>query len=82
VFSDLAVRSGGLFKLKFSVFDLRMALFRSRPLSSALSSTFQVYSPKTFPGVIDITDLSRCFAKQGIKIRIRSSTNKVADEDE
>ncbi|QSS54768.1 velvet family protein required for yeast-phase growth [Histoplasma capsulatum var. duboisii H88] len=40
-------------------------------LASAFSEVFQVYSAKKFPGVIESTPLSKCFAFQGIKIPIR-----------
>lgn len=40
-------------------------------LASCFSKVFQVYSAKKFPGVIESTGLSKCFATQGIKIPIR-----------
>ena len=40
-------------------------------LAYAFSEPFQVYSAKRFPGVIESTDMSKCFAAQGIKIPIR-----------
>lgn len=40
-------------------------------LASCFSKAFQVYSAKKFPGVIESTGLSKCFATQGIKIPIR-----------
>jgi len=40
-------------------------------LASAFSDVFQVFSAKKFPGVIESTELSRDFARQGIKIPIR-----------
>lgn len=40
-------------------------------ICSTFSQPFRSYSAKKFPGVIDSTDLSRCFASQGIKILIR-----------
>ena len=40
-------------------------------LASCFSDTFDVYSAKKFPGVIESTKLSKCFATQGIKIPIR-----------
>ncbi|CAG8470115.1 13742_t:CDS:2, partial [Acaulospora morrowiae] len=41
-------------------------------LSTVDSSTFEVFSAKKFPGMIDTTPLSRCFGEQGIKIPTRS----------
>lgn len=43
-------------------------------LATSFSNEFQVFSAKKFPGVIDSTDLSKAFAKQGIKIPIRKDT--------
>jgi hypothetical protein len=40
-------------------------------LASVFSDPFQVFSAKKFPGVIESTALSKCFALQGIKIPIR-----------
>ena len=40
-------------------------------LASVFSNVFQVFSAKKFPGVIESTALSKCFATQGIKIPIR-----------
>lgn len=40
-------------------------------LASCFSNVFQVFSAKKFPGVIESTALSKCFATQGIKIPIR-----------
>lgn len=45
-------------------------------LASTYSDVFQVYSAKKFPGVIESTALSKCFATQGIKIPIRKDGPK------
>ncbi|QDS67481.1 hypothetical protein FKW77_001053 [Venturia effusa] len=44
-------------------------------LASTFTDIFQVYSAKKFPGVIESTELSKCFAGQGIKIPIRKDGN-------
>ena len=44
---------------------------RAHVLASCFSDSFIVYSAKRFPGVVESTDLSKCFATQGIKIPIR-----------
>ena len=72
VFSDLSVRSSGRYRLKFQLFFLpneqqRMA---TSPLQ-VVSDVFTVFSPKTFPGMKDSTELSKCLARQGAKIHIR-----------
>ena len=40
-------------------------------LASCFSDVFHVFSAKKFPGGIESTPLSKCFATQGIKIPIR-----------
>jgi len=52
-------------------------------LATTYSDTFQVYSAKKFPGVIESTPLSKAFAGQGIKIPIRKDGPKsVANAEE
>ena len=56
-------------------------------LASTFSNVFQVFSAKRFPGVIESTGLSKCFATQGIKIPIRKDGPRVGgrntgDDDE
>lgn len=55
---------------------------KSPILASVFSDVFQVYSAKKFPGVCDSTELSKCFATQGIKIPIRKEGGKGADNDD
>lgn len=50
-------------------------------LATNYSEPFMVYSAKKFPGVIESTALSKCFAHQGIKIPIRKDV-KVANQSE
>lgn len=53
-------------------------------LASTFSKVFQVFSAKKFPGVIESTSLSKCFATQGIKIPIRKDgpRGNVRDRDD
>lgn len=51
-------------------------------LASVFSDSFQVYSAKKFPGVIESTPLSRAFAGQGIKIPIRKEGKADKGEDD
>jgi Velvet factor len=51
-------------------------------LAICYSDVFQVFSAKKFPGVIESTSLSKCFATQGIKIPIRKDGNGRVNEDE
>lgn len=55
---------------------------KSPILASVFSDIFQVYSAKKFPGVCDSTELSKCFATQGIKIPIRKEGGKGGDDDD
>jgi hypothetical protein len=51
-------------------------------LATCFSNEFQVFSAKKFPGVIESTALSKCFATQGIKIPIRKDGPGRRDEDD
>lgn len=55
---------------------------KSPILASVFSDQFQVYSAKKFPGVCDSTELSKCFATQGIKIPIRKEGGKDGPGDD
>ncbi|PSR90447.1 velvet factor-domain-containing protein [Coniella lustricola] len=92
VMQDLSVRTEGSFRLRFSFVDVKpptdmkadgsgkMNKFAIR--ASVFSDQFQVYSAKKFPGVCDSTELSKCFATQGIKIPIRKEGGKGAADDD
>jgi len=91
VLQDLSVRTEGWFRLKMNLFNLaefvvsddgnkanssNVKLLDEAPcLATAFSQPFKVFSAKKFPGVIETTNLSRQFAKQGIKIPIRKDGN-------
>ncbi|ORE09585.1 hypothetical protein BCV72DRAFT_58352 [Rhizopus microsporus var. microsporus] len=69
VFPDLSVRMEGCYRLKLSLFEIvGKEVFHCK---SILSDQFFVYSAKKFPGMEESTFLSRSFADQGLKIRIR-----------
>ncbi|KAI0997770.1 Velvet complex subunit 2 [Podosphaera aphanis] len=96
VLQDLSVRTEGDFRLRFSFVNLsEIALppailsgngsgpvkrCKSPVLARCFSDVFSVYSAKRFPGVVESTPLSRCFATQGIKIPIRKDAAK-GDKD-
>ncbi|ORY53845.1 hypothetical protein BCR33DRAFT_654878 [Rhizoclosmatium globosum] len=79
VYPELAVRASGRFRLRFDLFDMSMP--GSRPVASAVSDVFRVYNPKEFPGIPETTALSRCFAKQGAKIRQNKTRTKNAQTE-
>ncbi|KAF0373780.1 velvet factor-domain-containing protein [Gigaspora margarita] len=69
VFPDLSVRMEGTYRLKLSLFEIvAREVFHCK---SIFSEVFVVYSAKRFPGMEESTFLSRSFADQGLKIRIR-----------
>ena len=51
-------------------------------LATTFSRDFQVFSAKKFPGVIESTPLSKCFATQGVKIPIRKDGPSKREEDD
>lgn len=87
VMQDLSVRTEGNFRLRFSMCNVGMPsktpngnpanqisivnTGKAPILASCYSDVFTVYSAKKFPGVVESTALSKCFATQGIKIPIR-----------
>ncbi|CAF9935289.1 hypothetical protein IMSHALPRED_010174 [Imshaugia aleurites] len=78
ILQDLSVRTEGSFRLKMNFVNVGSPVMgttlntASAPvLASCFSDKFDVYSAKKFPGVIESTNLSKCFATQGIKIPIR-----------
>ncbi|KAJ3036398.1 hypothetical protein HDV00_002765 [Rhizophlyctis rosea] len=76
VFHDLSVRTRGTYRLKFSLVDVSSftSLITStsgRVKTTLTSQAFEVFTPVTFPGTMEPTELSRCFARQGVPIHIR-----------
>ncbi|KAJ3070681.1 hypothetical protein HDU98_006305 [Podochytrium sp. JEL0797] len=69
VFPDLSVRMEGSYRLKFSLFEIINT--EMYYCTSIISNPFHVYSAKKFPGMEESTFLSKAFAEQGLKIRIR-----------
>jgi len=87
VLQDLSVRTEGSFRLRLSFVNVGppsvtpngnpsnqnsiLNTGRAPVLAACFSDVFTVYSAKKFPGVVESTALSKCFATQGIKIPIR-----------
>ncbi|OOQ90551.1 developmental regulator VosA [Penicillium brasilianum] len=69
VFGDLSVKIEGEFRLKFTLFEMRKDVVTY--LKTEISDRFKVSPPKNFPGMMESTFLSRSFADQGVKLRIR-----------
>ncbi|KAJ2108238.1 hypothetical protein IW146_006925 [Coemansia sp. RSA 922] len=77
VFPNLSIRLEGRYRLKFSLIKLPSmaddnAMFPTF-ISHVFTDPFDVYSIKTFPGMIESTALSRALAMQGLKIPIRNT---------
>ncbi|KAF9182444.1 hypothetical protein BGZ51_000693 [Haplosporangium sp. Z 767] len=78
-FPDLSIRTEGVYTLKFSL--MRFGSFdfangedghASMLVAEDISDPFTVFSAKKFPGMTESTELSKAFAKQGLKIPIRN----------
>ena len=76
LFTDISVRISGSYRLKISLYDLKNTFTNSSPIATITTNTFVVYSPKTFPGMSDSSQLSKLISKQGIRIHIRSDCRK------
>ncbi|CAO3639341.1 unnamed protein product [Mucor hiemalis] len=75
IFADISIRVEGIFRLKFTLFEIKgMEVER---VCSVFSDPFQVYSPKSFPGMSESTALTRTFSDQGVRIRIRKEAKSV-----
>lgn len=75
-FPDLSIRTEGRYTLRFSLIKLVNSDFqedaKSKIVTQVFSDPFTVYSAKKFPGMTESTELSKVFAKQGLKIPIRN----------
>ncbi|WVQ97514.1 hypothetical protein IAU59_004628 [Kwoniella sp. CBS 9459] len=76
VFPDLGVRKEGRYKLKLTLFEIvDQEVYYCTTMNT---STFSVYSAKKFPGMSKASDLSKSFAEQGLKIRVRKDPRQPA----
>nr|CAG8616859.1 4406_t:CDS:2 [Entrophospora candida] len=85
-FPDLSIRTEGKYTLRFSLMKLgsedRLIDTKTEIIATVFSEPFTVYSAKKFPGMTESTELSKAFAKQGLKIPIRNDVRprKAADD--
>ncbi|KAJ3166110.1 hypothetical protein HDU88_003657 [Geranomyces variabilis] len=83
-FPDLSVRTSGQYSLRFSLFDIGQD--SSHAIAFVLSGLIEVYPAKMFPGMTESSALSKCLARQGVKLHIRSDIRRtpgpVAEEQE
>ncbi|KAL2857911.1 velvet factor-domain-containing protein [Aspergillus pseudoustus] len=75
VWGDLSVKVEGEYRLKFTLFEMRKT--EVVYLKSIISDRFTVSPPKSFPGMAESTFLSRSFADQGVKLRIRKEPRTI-----
>ncbi|KAI8329967.1 velvet factor-domain-containing protein [Chlamydoabsidia padenii] len=72
VFSDLSIRIEGSYRFQLCLFQIMGSSVSFQ--QSILTDEFTVYSAKKFPGMFGSCPLARCFADQGLKIRIRNQS--------
>ncbi|CAO1630691.1 unnamed protein product [Sympodiomycopsis kandeliae] len=72
VFPDLSIRVEGRYRLKLCLFETIGN--QVHHCHSIYSDPFMVYTAKRFPGMEESTHLSRSFADQGLKVRVRKNT--------
>ncbi|KAL1922554.1 uncharacterized protein VTP21DRAFT_10093 [Calcarisporiella thermophila] len=86
VFPDLSIRTDGRYKLKFSLMKLgdeeTLTDGNAAIIAQAFSDIFTVYSAKKFPGMTESTELSKAFARQGLKIPIRNDVRSKKQGDQ
>ncbi|KAI9104600.1 velvet factor-domain-containing protein [Phlyctochytrium arcticum] len=81
VFHDLSIRTPGQYRIRFSLLKLVANASMGQPsgtpiLATAMSDVVSVYQPKRFPGLLGTTELSECFARQGVPIHVRRNRSK------
>lgn len=69
VFGDLSVKVEGIFRLKFTLFEMRAK--EVEWIRDVESQPFQVYGAKTWPGMMESTPMTRMLSDQGIRLRLR-----------
>jgi len=78
-FSDLSVRQEGIYRIRFSLFEIidGNVIFRGE----IVSLPFKTYTPKQFPGMQSSTEATADLKKNGIRMRwkksIRASPKKL-----
>ncbi|KAK4187207.1 velvet factor-domain-containing protein [Podospora australis] len=77
VFGDLSVKKEGIFRIEFTLFELKPQNRECWQLCSVTSETFQVFASKAFPGLQESTFLTRCFSDQGVRLRLRKDSRAV-----
>ncbi|KAJ4470114.1 velvet factor-domain-containing protein [Lentinula aciculospora] len=79
VFSDLSVRSLGLFRLRYKFCDLFSILPGDTDTmiqAECIGGMFRVFSTKDFPGLQLSTTLTKILSAQGVSLNIRNSARR------
>ncbi len=69
IFPDISVKLEGTYYLRFDLYEIRDTTCIY--ISSVTSDSFRVFEPKSWPGMGESTSLTRMFADQGVRIRLR-----------
>ncbi|KAI8052070.1 velvet factor-domain-containing protein [Syncephalis plumigaleata] len=81
-FPDLSIRCEGEYRLRFTLVKMNDDEEEEddgcsgHTVAEVYSEPFTVYSAKRFPGMTESTQLSKAFARQGLKIPIRNDVRK------
>ncbi|KAF2830510.1 hypothetical protein CC86DRAFT_267387, partial [Ophiobolus disseminans] len=80
IFGDISLRVRGEFRLRFTLFESQ---YESNPpfiscLGQVDSDIFKVVSPKDFQGLKESTYISKSFADQGVRLRLRKEARASA----
>ncbi|KEI38862.1 uncharacterized protein L969DRAFT_103860 [Mixia osmundae IAM 14324] len=74
-FPDLSIRAEGTYRVRMILMSLgqrgQRHLFPQPLLAQTFTDPFSVFPPKRFRGMLDPTELSESFAKQGVKLANR-----------
>ncbi|KAI8913266.1 velvet factor [Gorgonomyces haynaldii] len=70
IFPDLGVRAPGQYRIKCFLIDVQLGIESFPVRASCETNLFEIHSPKTFPGTLGLTPLSRCFSEQGVVFNI------------
>ncbi|KAK6068418.1 VosA protein [Seiridium cupressi] len=80
VFPDLAVKVEGSFRLRFVLMVMEengMEVGTWLTITECYSDVFTVHSARSFPGMAESTSLTRMFADQGIRLRLRKDSRQL-----
>jgi len=73
------MRADGMFRLQFSLSIIganNTTAQLSAIHSEIFTDVFTVFQAKRFPGMIESTELSKCLARQGVRIPVRKDPLK------